>query len=103
MPFAATSLLLLDPVAERVLASWDLVRMGRAGDGARGAAIGGWALDLPRLRALVQADAVTIDDALARLDAMDLLEPDGTLRGPVTAYLSRRTLARLGGPRKTSG
>lgn len=93
MGFAAVSLLLLDPIAERVLAGWELVRKGHGGGPW---SLGGWAVDEHRLRAIVEADAVTLTDTLERLGSMDLLDEEGSLRREVVAYLGRKLSSRLG-------
>ena len=90
--FAATSLLLLDPLAERVLAAWSSIRRSRGG----GAwSMGGWRVDEGSTRLLADSDAATIQDTLARLSALDLLDAVGDLRPEVVGYLGRRLAARL--------
>jgi hypothetical protein len=97
-PFPSESLLLLDPLADRILAAWPSCRLGRVrGSAGSGWTLAGWRLDRARLVALVQSDTVSIEDALARLGALSGLvdETTGELAPEVSAYLRRRVGLRL--------
>lgn len=95
MAFAAVSLLLLDPVAERVLAAWSSIRRER---GTGDWSLGGWLVDEAATRRLAESDAITLQDTLARLGELDLLTPEGDLRHEVVGYLGRRLATRLRSP-----